>query len=196
MRKNLSKLHIWLGLLCAPYLIIAGFSSLHFNHHFGFIDTGEYAVNWERRFDAVADTTDDGALAGRVRLALDLDGWIPWWEYDRRDDNQFQFLVNRPGKQYRVTVNPERTHASVEELRQGPLVVLNSLHWLGAVPGKPFAKFWKYYIYISVLFVLYAGGSGIYFWSRRKDETLIGWIMLAGVTGGSVLLMIFVRIWG
>ncbi len=192
MRKTLSKIHIWLGLLCAPYLIIFGFSSLHFSHHFGFIDAGEYTVSWERQLGAVADTTDDGALAERVRLALDLDGWIPWWLYKRGDDNSFRFQVDRPAKRYKVRVNPARTHASVEEVRQGPLVVLNSLHALGSVPGKPFTKFWSYYTYISVLFVLFAGGSGVYFWSKSRNDTLIGWLLLAGVSGGSLLLMIFV----
>lgn len=195
MRKFLSKIHIWLGLLCAPYMIIFGFSSLHFNHQFGFIDTGEYTVSWERQI-AVADTIDNNVLAGRVRLALDLDGWIPWWLYERGDDNSFRFQVNRPAKRYTVQVSPERTHASVEELRQGPLMVLSSLHALGPVPGKPFTRFWKYYTYISLLFVLYAAVSGVYFWSRRKDEKLVGWLLLAGVSGGSLLLMVFVWIRG
>lgn len=192
MRKYLSKIHLWGGLLCAPYLIIFGFSSLHFNHHFGFVDIGERVVNWERQLEAVADTTDNGALAERVKKALDIDGWILWWRYERSDDNSFKFVMGRPGKEYRVAVNPARSLAGVEEIRRGPLRVMNVLHAMGPIPGKPYTNFWKYYTYICVLFVMYAGGSGIYFWSRSRNDTLIGWLLLAGVSGGSLLLMIFV----
>ena len=195
LRKILSKIHIWLGLLCAPYLIIFGFSSLHFNHQFSFIDIAQRTVNWEQDI-SVADTTDDHELAERVRLALDLKGWSPWWEYKHGDDGSFRYKVVRPGKDYTIMLNPGRTHVSVEELRQGPLKVFNRLHALEALPGSAFVKIWPIYTTICVFFVLFAGASGVYFWTRRKNETLIGWILLAGVTGGSLLLMIFVRIWG
>lgn len=196
MRKKLGKLHTWLGLLCAPYLIIFGFSALHFNHHFSFMDAGEHTVNWEQDISGVADTSDDGELATRVRDAMDLRGYVPWWLYDRGEDNTFAFNVNRPGKQYRITVNPQRTHTSVEELRNGVFRVINSRHEPGIVPGMPLTRIWRYYAVLTVLFVLYAGGSGIYFWTKRKDEKLIGKILLLGITGGSILFMIFVRIWG
>ncbi len=37
MRQWILRIHLYGGLLCAPYLIIFGFSSLHFNHHFAFV---------------------------------------------------------------------------------------------------------------------------------------------------------------
>jgi hypothetical protein len=195
LRKFLSKIHIWLGMLCAPYMIIFGFSSLHFNHHFSFVETGQHSVNWERQI-AVADTSDNKVLAERVRLDLGLMGWVPWWEYRRGEDNSFRFIVPRPGKSYTIKVNPERTLASVEELRYGPLKVINSLHAFGHLPGSNMVKYWSWYTNICVFFVIFAGVSGVYFWSKRKDETLIGWLLLAGVSGGSLLLMIFVWIRG
>jgi hypothetical protein len=195
MRKILGKFHTWLGLLCAPYIIVFGFSALHFNHHFSFVDSGESTVNWEMDITAT-DTSDDGALAQRVRDAMDLPGWIPWWRYERGEDNTFTFSVNRPGKEYRITADPRRTHASVAELRHGVFRVANSLHEPGIVPGMPLTRFWRFYAVLTVLFVLYAGGSGVYFWAKRKDEKLIGKILLLGITGGSILFMIFVRIWG
>ena len=195
MRKTLPKIHTWLGLLCAPYLIIFGFSSLHFNHQFGFVDAGKHEVNWEQA-TSVADTSDDGALARSVKDAMNLPGWVPWWLYDRQEDNTFAFNVNRPAKQYRITVDPGRTHAGVVATRAGPVRVLNSLHALENVPGLGFTKYWKYYTYICVLFVMYAGFSGVYFWSRRGDKTKIDWFLFIGICGGSLLMMIFVRIWG
>jgi hypothetical protein len=195
LRKFLSKIHIWLGLLCAPYMIIFGFSSLNFNHHFGFVDAGQHTVSWERQI-AVADTSDNKALAERVRLELGLMGWVPWWKYQRDEDNSFQYQVLRPAKQYTIQVNPQRTRVSVQELRNGPLNVINSLHALGHLPGSGMVKFWSWYTNVCVFFVVFAGVSGVYFWSRRKDETLIGWLLLAGVSGGSFLLMIFVWIRG
>jgi hypothetical protein len=195
LRKILGKIHTWLGLLCAPYLIIFGFSSLHFNHHFGFVESGRYDVDWEQQV-SVADTSDDGALAVRVRDEMGLPGWVPWWLYDRQEDNTFAFNVNRPAKQYRVTVDPARTNASVVETRQGPFRVLNTLHALENVPGLGFTAWWKYYTYLSVLFVMYAGFSGIYFWSKRRDKTVVDWILFAGICGGSLLFMVFVRVWG
>lgn len=195
MRRKLGKLHTWLGLLCAPYLVIFGFSSLHFNHQFGFVDAGERVVEWEQAV-AVSDTSDDGALAARVRDDLSLPGWIPWWLYDRGEDNTFSFNVNRPGKQYRITVDPRRTTASVVETRNGPLQVVNSLHALGGVPGLGFTGAWSWYTYLSVFFVVFAGSTGVWFWSRRREGKLAGWIVLLGVTGGSLLLMLIVRVWG
>ena len=46
MRKWMLNIHLYGGLLCAPYLIIFGFSSLQFNHHFNFVSHAEEPSKW------------------------------------------------------------------------------------------------------------------------------------------------------
>ena len=195
MRKILTKIHTRLGLLSAPGLVLLGLTSLVFNHDFGSLLHDRGKVSWEQPID-VADTPRDSLLCARVRQALGLKGMLYWWSAKRGSDNSFSFSLKHPGKSYVVQVDAERKHARVEETRFGLLNVLAELHGGRPIDGSSFSRVWEAYNDVSVVFVVFAGVSGLYFWSRRRNARKAGWLVLSVITGGSFLLLIYLRLRG
>src|SRR4051812_23880286 len=103
MRKWMLNLHLYGGLLCAPYLIIFGFSSLHFNHHFGFVAPDSKTVPrvWEAPVNVEFSTSND-QLAESIRNSLGLMGWTLPWTMQRDGEGDLHFDVERPGKSYTI----------------------------------------------------------------------------------------------
>lgn len=190
MRSLLLKIHLYSGLLCSSYLIIFGVSSLHFNHPFT-ESSPTPLPSWERQLQ-VTDRDDTRALSNEIREAIGLMGWtIPWRTY-RDDDGNLHFDVDRPGKKYTVHVFFKEGRIKVDEARTGFWPVVNSLHALMRLPSSPFMSLWGVYTEICTWVVLFSAGSGIYFWTRRHRERLIGWLMLAAGSGASLSFMVYV----
>ena len=195
MRSFMSKVHTYGGLLSAAYLIIFGFSSLEFNHEFSFAKPSDSFVLWEREI-STPPTDDRRAYAESIRDELGLMGWVPPWEYEEGDDGSFSCELMRPSKTYEISVQPSGNKVKVKEIRHGFWPTVTRLHAMGGFPNSRFASIWFYYTEFCTYFVLFAAVSGIYFWTRRRDEKLIGWILLIGLSGGSLVLMLYIWLRG
>lgn len=189
MRSFLLKIHIYGGLICSSYFLIFGISSLNFNHNFG--KTRETKVKWERSLQLV-DTKDDAALSEAVRDALGLIGWPNPRDTRRDDRGNLHVGLDRPGKKYVIRVLFNENRVRVEETRTGFWPVLNTLHGPARVPSSPFMAVWGWYTELSTWVVLFSAASGVYLWTRRQKERVIGWILLVGASGTSLLFMIYV----
>jgi len=195
MRKWMLNIHLYGGLLCAPYLIIFGFSSLHFNHHFAFVTSKSQPLNWEAPL-RVESVKDNDAFAESVRDSLGLMGWPLPWKTRRDAAGDLEFDLERPGKSYTIHTELKDHQARVEERRKGFWQVFNSLHALGAVPNSKFVLLWGGYTEVCTGFVLFAALSGIYLWLNSKRERVAGAVALIAAVAGSLALMFFVFRWG
>jgi hypothetical protein len=196
MRKWMLKIHLYGGLLCAPYLFIFGFSSLHFNHHFGFIkDEPQPSSHWEAPLN-VQPVKDNDAMAGSVRDSLGLMGWPLPWKTKRDPAGNLEFEMERPGKSYTIRAELTEHRAQVEERKKGFWQVVNSLHALGPFPNSRFVFLWGGYTELCTAFVLFAAVSGIYLWLNSKRELRVGLLALVAALLMSFGLMFFVVRWG
>lgn len=195
MRKWMLNIHLYGGLLCAPYLIIFGFSSLHFNHHFGFVEKTADATTWQAPLQIEPGTNND-ALAEAVRDKLGLMGWPLPWETKRDAAGNLQFKMERPGRSYTVHADFEAHTARIESQSKGFWEVLNSLHALGSVPNSRFTPWWSWYTELCTAFVAFAAVSGLYLWVNSKRERKAGMISLAFALLLSLGLMVFVIVRG
>lgn len=195
MRKWLLNIHLYGGLLCAPYLIIFGFSSLEFNHHFAFVTPKPHPSKWEASL-IVGPLTNNDALAESVRDSLGLMGWPLPWRTKRDSAGDLEFDLERPGKSYTIRTELKEHRARVEERSKGFWQVVTSLHALGAIPNSRFAPWWGGYTEVCTGFVLFASASGIYLWVNSKRERRWGVISLLVATVLSLGLMAFVIGWG
>ena len=197
MRKWTLNIHLYGGLLCAPYLIIFGFSSLHFNHHFRFVESQASSISRTWAAPLLIETaTNNDALAESVRDSLGLMGWTIPWNMQRDDAGDLKFDLERPGKSYTIRTELKNHSARVEERRKSFWQVLNSLHALGAVPNSKFVLFWGGYTELCTAFVIFAAVSGIYLWVNSKRERWVGLITVLGATLFSIGLMLGVWLWG
>jgi hypothetical protein len=191
MRKWLLNIHLYGGLICAPYLIIFGFSSLHFNHHFGFVEPEPKSVEWQASLNTQA-VKDDNAMAEAVRNDLGLMGWTIPWKTKRETSGDLQFDLERPGKSYTIRTQLNEHKATIQEKRKGFWQVVNSLHGLGQLPNSRFVPFWGVYTEICTWFVLFATASGLYLWVNSQREKRVGVIALGIALTVSLGLMVVV----
>jgi hypothetical protein len=192
LRDWIFKIHIYAGLLCSPYLLIFGLSSLHFNHKF--TTPAEDTVSWTHPLQ-LDSSIEKRQLGLAVRDSLGLMGWGPWWEV-RQSDEETRVQVVRPGKRYDVRMPVGEGIAYVEETRLGYWAVVNSLHATMRLPNAPFMSLWGVYTEITTWVVLFSAASGIYLWTARRSERRIGWILMASGSGTSLLLIIYITVWG
>ena len=212
LRKLLLNLHIYAGLLCFGYLIVFGVSSLNFNHPFAFTRATGETKTWEHPIDltdlprVTPEMTGDQRVAVKadanhaVRRALGLFGHQrPWREswWDAKDPNHYHASLVRPGVDYEVDVQLDRKTAVVKETRTNAWRVMGALHGLhGEMPGSPFVSAWAWYTELCTFAVLFAGVSGVYLWTARKNERRIGLALLGGAGVLSVALMLYLTLHG
>ena len=172
MRAWLLRIHLYGGLLCVPYLVIFGLSSLHFNHQFAFARTPANAPTnrWERGIGTIPGG-DAAKATEAVRDRLGLMGWPLPWETKRDSDGSLHFPMERPGMKYRIDVNAADGVAHVQEIRKGFWSVFLSLHALTELPNSRLMSGWGVYTEVCTAVVLFSAASGIWlWWSARRDR--------------------------
>jgi hypothetical protein len=195
LRTLILKIHMFGGVLCAPYLVIFGISSLNYNHKLEFTNEWTEAITVEQNFTA-ANGEDDKTLASAVRDSLGLWGWVPWWEYKRDEKNNLRFIVTRPSKAYTVHTDFDRQEAKIEVRAKGYWSVIRDLHALMATPGSALVSAWGIYTDLCAAFVIFSIISGVYLWTARKSERKLGLILVSAGSGTSLLLMVYMYFWG
>ena len=185
MRRLILNIHLYAGLLCSPYLIIFGISSLNFNHHF--VEPGDRRTTWTAPL-TLDPSIEKRALGVAVRDSLDLMGWGPWWKVER-DSLVASVEVVRPGKRYNITI--AEGVAKVEEVHLGAWQVVSSLHALTDLPRSSFVG-----TEICTWAVLFSAASGIYLMTARKEEQRIGWTVFVTASVASLGLFVYVLVVG
>jgi hypothetical protein len=85
----------------------------------------------------------------------------------------------------------------IEETHTGIWSILNALHgFSGALPRAGFMRVWSIYTEVCVWVVFFSAISGVYLWTAKAGERLVGLILLAGGAGGGLLFMLYVWLWG
>lgn len=194
MRKYLIRFHLYAGLLCFPYFIIFGVSSLNINHHFKFMEpSADSSIRWQGRIN-IPNFKNNQQFADDIRDSLQLMGWTPPWEQET-DSVSFRFEIVHAATKYNVTVPVNKKTVLVEEKRKGFWPVFNSLHFLGEkIPGAPaMINLWRFYQNITVFVMLFSILSGIYIFLRRKSERKTGLIIL--FTSLALSLLIMISVW-
>jgi len=195
MQSLLQKIHIYGGLACFWYLIILGVSSLHFNHHFKFMEHRSDSIVWERQSLAVDESLDDLQLAEAIRDSLSLMGWpLPWEMW--RDSAALHFAMEQPAKRYFITYNFAGNEVEVIQRSKGFWNVLNALHGAGSVPNGPFTTLWQGYTRLTVITVILSIITGVYIWLKSKKDKKTGFVILLVSVTGTFLWMIKIYLWG
>jgi len=170
-------IHLYGGLLCVPYLIIFGLSSLDFNHHF-LPKAKQPATNWVASFTPKPEL-DDTAATAWIRDNLDLIGWIPRAQLRRIDAANVQFKVLHPGKTYLVRAQLTDGRAEVEEVGNSWGYLVVALHGNRGVPASKLMNFWAYYGQFCALLVTFSAVSGVYLWLEAGRDRFSGTVIMA-----------------
>ena len=192
MRKRLAKglldLHLYLGLLSAPYLVVYGVSAIAFNH--GWEGTPGKTTSWEAAVADIPASADDASRADALRGMLGLEGRIPPRSVKGLDDG-LRFDVLRPGRSFRVHLAQGERWAHVEETHTGLLDVLRGIHGSWGIEGSTLGTVWRVYTEYSVWALVFSVVSGVLLWSQRGDW--LGWAFL--IAGGAAFTALSAAVW-
>ena len=157
MRRRLIAIHLYLGLLLAPYLVIYGVSSIAFNHgvvpRWQVVGTRSVALGpaLEAAGGVPGEAGGDPAQRARaLRDALGLVGRVPPSRVEEPEPGLLHFVVQRPGREDRVSHRAGEEAASVEARSRGLLGVLMGLHGFQGVEGSRLAPLWSAYAGLSI----------------------------------------------
>jgi len=190
LRSLVLKIHFYGGLVCFWYLIVLGISSLHFNHHFSFMDQSGDSIMWTHRILIKNHSSDDLTLSEAIRDSLSLIGWPLPWETWRDSTGHFHFALEQPGRRYVIDYSLTDNVAEVQETQKGFWRVFNSLHGAGGVPNAPFLQVWSWYTRFTVIGVMFSVFSGIYLWFSGKKDKKSGLFTLIISLAVAILWMI------
>lgn len=179
IRRLILKVHFYGGILCFWYLLILGFSSLHYNHNFAFVNKPHEPSTWSHPMKLAGEFADDRQLAEVVRDSLDLVGWPLPWETRRDSIGTIHVVVVHPGKRYVIEYSQATSSATVIETPTGFWHVFNSLHGFGVMPKAPITYAWSWYTRITIAVVIFAVFSGIYLWFIGNKNKKSGFYTLA-----------------
>jgi hypothetical protein len=190
VRRLLLEIHFYGGILCFWYLLILGFSSLHYNHHFDFVNQPQDPSTWSHPMKLAADIADDRQLTEAIRDSLGLLGWPLPWETGRDSTGTFHVVVEHPGKRYVIDYSMAAARATVVETPKGFWRVFNSLHGFGVMPKAPITYAWSWYTKITIAVVVFAVFSGTYLWFIGSQNKKSGILTLLLCFSSAVALML------
>jgi len=193
MKRLFIALHTYGGFLFFPLLLILGFSSLNFNHHFGVMQPEENWTETQTTFD-VANLAGKKMLAENLRDSLGLMGFCPSWTQELNEET-FKFSVVHNGAEYMIDISLKTGETIVRRRSNGIGNVINSLHMFnGNIPeGTMIINSWQYFKNICNYYLIVIIFTSLYFFLKRKPRLLLFFVLTLAV---STTLMIYIWLVG
>ena len=187
MRRWLLDLHLYLGMLCLPYLVIFGISSILLNHDI----QRETKTEWSAQIAPLAEAAA-GEQAVAALLALDLSGSVLAHTVKREETGELAFRAIRPGRSYQVAVSGNGG-AVVVEADSGVLGVIRDLHGMHDTQGSLFSLSWALYTELVTAVLLFSIASGVLLILPRPRGRVLG--LGAGALGLVGCVALAAAIW-
>jgi len=182
-------LHLYLGLFCAPFILVFAGSAILFVHSWA-APEGEAAS--PRTITGVVAPGNLASLAGRARVdalrgvldRLGVQGEVGFITH-MVARHRLLIPVSVPGRETMVEINTETGAATVESRNTGIRDALVKLH---KAPGPHLAdirmnwfpmRAWQWFADGTVYLLFFLSFSGIYLWAVLRGERRVGLALIA-----------------
>lgn len=187
MRRWILDLHLYLGLLCVPYVVVLGSSAILRNHDLGSSERTEWSASV-----GLPDLASPVQQAAAVQVALGITGKLRSQTAKHTAEGALQFQVVRPGRSYRVEVSANGA-ARVSESNGGLAGILRGLHGFGDRTGPLWTLGWSLYTDFAAGGLLLSIGSGAGLVLSRAPARTRG--LAAGLLGTVVVVSLAAALW-
>ena len=190
MRKWARNIHVAIGLLTTPFLLMYAVSAIQMAH-----------AQW---FDLTRTTTkitvpvmpteapDGRALARVLMTRAGVSGEVSRIETIKTTR---QIRIERPGATYEVTYDSAAGKANIIETKSDIFFLLNRLHHLAGINHHYFwLNVWGWVLGVTALLLIGLGATGIYLWFKMHGELAIGLALLTLSFGFSMVLLYLLRV--
>lgn len=176
---KIRALHLYIGLLISPFILIFAVSVLVINHpkFINEIFPVKEQPALEVKLDSVPFRSTDLLTARAILKKLDITGEI---DYITKNDSALIFPVRTPGKFYRINANTRTGIISMDRKNTGALRGTTFLHFMpgphnAAIRGNSgFIKAWRYFTDTTVYSLLFLTISGVFLWYFLRSERTLG----------------------
>ena len=184
--QTIRGLHLYVGLLVSPLVLIFAASVIVINHWHPVTGRGAAATEETRQIEYVPDSFESLDAVYSIMEQAHLSGWVTFFTH-LEEQNQYRFIVLRPTVRRDVVVDLE---TKTLQIRHRPNDLKTTLVWLHVFPGPHtqyknwFFTFLWWILADGVAFgVIFLSVTGIYLWIFLKVERKIG---LLSITLGMV----------
>lgn len=185
MRRWIRDLHLYLGLLCIPYVVVFSLSSILLTHRVQLAST----TDWQREI-APPTALDDRARAAEALAALGLTGRLEVSRENRDATAPLRFRASRPSRRYQIELHPGGL-ARVRETSWGLLGIIRELHGPYGRKGSLWSLSWTLYTELTTAMLLFAVASGVWMALPLRAPRAIGiW-----ACGFGVVVALAIAIW-
>ena len=189
------KLHLYLGLFIAPYLLIFALSTLFLNHIWTIPAGADSNAKTWRFIRQVKIPEGAGSVeqAKGIMRQLNVSGEISFISYLDKE-KRLIFPVMKPGIQTRVEVDLQTKTAEVE---QRPISLWERLVYLHKSPGPhnanirgnwAYTRLWGILADSVVYMLLFLSIGGIYLWAVIRAERKLGMVLIGCGTASFILI--------
>ena len=187
MRRWLLDPHLYLGLLCLPYLVVFGVSSIALNHDI----QRETTSAWSAQIAPLAE--DALPLQATATLgALELRANVLPHTLVRGEAGTLAFRAIRPGRSYQVSVTPGGA-VRVREADSGVLGIVRALHGASDRQSSLWSFGWALYTELATAVLLFSIASGVLLMLPRASGRALGFG--AGALGLAACVALATAIW-
>jgi hypothetical protein len=187
MRRWLLDLHLYLGLLCLPYVVVFGISSILLNHRVERVTQSEWSERIAPLAEAPAARQAEAAIAALGLRASALGHTL---KHDAAGALSFRAI--RTGRSYQVTVGADGA-ARVVERHGGVLGAINGLHGMHDREPSWWHFGWSLYTELATGVLLFAIASGVLLVLPRPSGRALA--LGAGALGSVALAALGAAIW-
>jgi hypothetical protein len=187
MRRWLLDLHLYLGLLCLPYVVVFGLSSILLNHGLQRATKTE----WSAQIAPPADAAP-AQRAAEVLHALALTGNVLPHTLKSTDGGALAFQALRPGRSYQVEFAPSGA-VRVAERDGGVLGIVRALHGLHDTQSSRWMLGWALYTELTTAMLLFSIASGVLMVLQRMSGRALA--LGAGALGTAAAVALGAAIW-
>lgn len=192
MFKWLFKFHIYGGLFCSLYFLIAGITALNFQHHFlNSEETEKMDLVKTIRYD---HSLPDEVLAAAIADSMGYFGHIAPWNFRTDSSGIFSYAIHRPGCRCDIRIDKNSDTVRVCDTHTGFANKLSGMHTsiMNMISFWPM-QVWSYYAQAAAVIGFIVALISIYFWFRKSVRRRSEWI-IAGVSVAASLFLILL-IW-
>ena len=189
------RIHMYLGLALAPWMLMYAVSGLLFAHNFGlnefYKDKPQWATRFERTYERpVPENTDLRPIAAQILEDAGLKNrsfGVYRADKERLNINTFSFFSTT-----RLTYFIDQNRLLAEDKTFRWDHFLHKFHWIGGYgQDSLIADFWAFMIDIACVAIIIWTLSGIYIWWKIQETRRWGTVALGG---GVISFLIFVFI--
>jgi len=182
--KVIRRVHLYLGLFLAPWLLMYALSTLAMNHREHLAErSGRGPAPWlEERastYDgSFAPDATPRAIARQLLVSLDLDGAH---SVNRRPDGTLVITRQSLLTPRRLTYTPSTRHLLVEKMESRPNALLERFHRRrGYDTGYALDTAWAVSVDLVIAALVFWCLSGLWLWWEIKPARLVGALGLLG----------------